>query len=318
MNLSAEDDKVNSVISLCLRSGTSSQSVPELKELFHSCCFMSSPKILNLEQPKAAEDWTIVLPRRGKQKRNFDKIIVSEECKQVQAWVPTDLEWEPQREEKLMQIVNSYIKKLERSKFCEAFLDQVQTPEMTEEFLRVRGSEDKIQMVMYGIGSIESFESPRLQLSLAILMRRRFNWIGAIEVFDPIISLTESKVLEAFGFSVLSINEQGRRQASKPTLFFMPHCDAELYDNLLLANWRAYLLNQIVLFGNSFSEYERMASFCHNPSLADTRKHICAIQRFTKEYAISTVEDDYFRAFNNSSWHFFNLDCEALSQTFKS
>ena len=90
-----------------------------------------------------------------------------------------------------------------------------------------------MQMVMYGIGSIESSEPPRLQLGLAILMKKRLSWIGDMEVFDPILSATETRVLETLGCSVLSVNEQGRRQALKPTLFFMPRCEAELYDNLL-------------------------------------------------------------------------------------
>ncbi|KAG6423075.1 hypothetical protein SASPL_113459 [Salvia splendens] len=55
----------------------------------------------------------------------------------------------------------------------------------------VRNEEDKMEMVVYGIGSIESVEPPRL----AILLKRSFDWIRGIELFDPIISLTESKVL---------------------------------------------------------------------------------------------------------------------------
>lgn len=275
----------------------------------------ASAKALNLEKPKSAEDWTVVLPRRGKKKRNVSKIIASEVCKQ-EAWVPTDDEWKPRKEVKLMHKMQSYIEKVEKSQFYQDFLDQIEAPEMMEEFLRVQGSQDKMQMVIYGIGSIESFESPRLQLSLAVLMKRRFSWIGEVEVFDPIISFTESKVLEALGCCVLSVNEHGQRQVSKPTLFFMPHCDAQLYDNLLLANWRADSLNQIILFGNSFSEYERMESFCQNPTLAATKKHIYAIKRFSKECAmISAISDDYFRAFNNSSWHFFNLDSDAVLES---
>lgn len=271
----------------------------------------ASAKTLNLEKPKSAEGWTVVLPRRGKKKRNVTKIITSEVCEQEQkAWVPTDDEWKLEKEVQLMHKMQSYIVKLEKSQFYKDFMDQIEAPEMTEEFLKVRGSQDKMQMVIYGIGSIESFEPPRLQLSLAVLMKRRFSWIGDVEVFDPIISFTESKVLESLGCSVLSVNEHGQRQVSKPTLFFMPHCDAQLYDNLLLANLRADSLNQIILFGNSFSEYERIESFCQiSDTLAGSKKQIYAIRRLFKEYAIiSAISDDYFRAFNNLSWHFFNLD----------
>ncbi|KAK4835741.1 hypothetical protein QYF36_013883 [Acer negundo] len=64
---------------------------------------------------------------------------------------------------------------------------------------------------------------PTELLSLAILMKRKLSWIGDVEVFDPILSATECQVLESFGFSVLSVKEQGCRCATKPTLFNMPH-----------------------------------------------------------------------------------------------
>lgn len=136
-----------------------------------------------------------------------------------------------------------------------------------------------------------------------------------IEVFDPILSLTESRVLEALGCSVLSVNELGRRQALRPTLFFMPHCEAELYDTLLQANWRGDILNQIVLFGNSFVAYQHHGLIVNNSTVIDSRQHILAVRRFVKEFEVSTVSDDYFRAFNGSSWHFFSLDPESELQS---
>ncbi|KAF8395661.1 hypothetical protein HHK36_019611 [Tetracentron sinense] len=166
-----------------------------------------------------------------------------------------------------------------------------------------------MQMVIYGIGSIESYESPRLQLSLAILTKRKFSWIGDIEVFDPVISTAESRVLEALGCSVLLVNEQGRRKALKPTLFFMPHCEAELYNNLLQANWQAELLNRAVVFGNSFKIYKQFASEFKS-SVVVSAKHVLAVHKFMNEFGIETVSDEFFGAFHDSSWHFFYLDPE--------
>lgn len=268
----------------------------------------ASVKTISLEKPEPnAEDWTVVLPRRGKKKRDFRKDIDSELQKTGQSWSPVDLQSDPESESKLMQKMQSYIQKLESSQFYQAFIYQIQSPEMSDQFHRVLGSEEKMQMVIYGIGSIESYEPPRLQLSLAILMKRKFMWIGDVEVFDPVISSTESKVLSALGCSVLSYNEQGRRQASKPTLFFMPHCEAELYDNLLQANWGFNMLNQIVLFGNSFEAYEQLLSVCKNSIRWETQSHILAIRKFTKEFGVNPMSDDCFRAFHTSSWHFFSI-----------
>lgn len=286
----------------------------------------SSAKTPALDKPNPAEDWTVVLPRRGKQKRNFHKVIIHERQKQEQLWTPSDIETNPERESKLMQKIQTCIRKLESSSFWLKFLDQLQTPEIFDRFLKAVGSEGKMQMVIYGIGSIESYEPPRLQLSLAILMKRMFSWIGEVEVFDPVISLAESRVLTALGCSVLTVNEQGRRQALRPTMFFMPHCDAELYENLLEANWRHDLLSNMTLFGNSFEAYEEHVSECKILRLADSRKHILAIRQFVKELPIDSrkqivalrqfvkersidpFSDDLFRAFHGSSWHFFDID----------
>lgn len=138
-------------------------------------------------------------------------------------------------------------------------------------------------MVIYGIGSIECYDPPRLQLSLAILLARQFDWIGQIEIFDPIISLAESRVMEALGCKVLSIDEQGRRETKKPTLFFMPHCEAVLYDNLLETNWRMEQLNQMVVFGNSFKQYEQFVSEFKSSVVANSARYVLEATKFAEE-----------------------------------
>ncbi|KAK3025257.1 hypothetical protein RJ639_044499 [Escallonia herrerae] len=276
----------------------------------------ASAKSSTREKPNPTEEWTIVLPRHGKQRRKFPEIKTSEQ--RDTSWGPSDVETDPEREIKLMWKMRNYIKKLEESQFYRTFLDQIQTAEMLEYFSNVLGSESSMEMVVYGIGSIESSESSRWQLALAILMKRKFSWIGCMEVFDPVISLSESRVLEALGFSVLSVNEQGRRKATRPTLFFLPHCEAELYDHLLEANWRGGMLNRIVLFGNSFEVYEESLSLCQNSFLVDSTKHMLALKKYRKEFEIRTVSDDYFRAFNGSSWHFFETVVDEITLQFQS
>lgn len=265
----------------------------------------ASAKSLTHEKPNPTEDWTIVLPRRGKQRRNLVKPRTPQ---QEQTWVPTDNEVNPDRESKLIQKMQVCMKKLESSEFFCNFMDQIRTPQISNHISRALGSEPKMQMVMYGIGSIETYEPPRMQLSLAILMKKRFSWIGDVEVFDPVISGTETRVLETLGCSVLSVNEHGRRKASKPTFFYMPHCEAELYDNLLHANWRVDMLNRIVLFGNSFERYEEYVSLLKNSTVVSLRKHLLAVRRFTKEFGMEMVSDDYYRALHDLSWHFFSFD----------
>ncbi|GFZ02595.1 sensitivity to red light reduced protein [Actinidia rufa] len=143
----------------------------------------ASANTLTLEKPNLTGDWTVVLPRRRKQRRNFLKSRTPE---QESPWVPIDHEVDHDRESKLMQKMQLCMKKVESSEFFCIFIDQIQTPQIMDCIFSVLGSETKMQMVMYGIGSIESYDPPRLQLGLAILMKKRLSWIGDIEVFDPI------------------------------------------------------------------------------------------------------------------------------------
>ncbi|KAJ6702464.1 SRR1-LIKE PROTEIN [Salix koriyanagi] len=227
---------------------------------------MEASAKLALDNHTKNEDWTVVLPRRGK-KLTCSRRNSTPEAKQ-QSWVPAESESDPDRGLKLIQKMGNLI---------------------------------------------ESYETPRFQLSLAILMKRKFDWIGDMEVFDPILSATESRVLESLGCSVLSVNEHGRRRVTKPTLFYMPHCEAELYNNLLQANWELELLNHIVLFGNSFEMYEFLSEI-KKSFVVDSTGHILAARKFTEEYVIKIASDDYLTAFHDSSWHFFSpsLDTELL------
>ncbi|KAL9142493.1 hypothetical protein ABFS82_14G173100 [Erythranthe guttata] len=263
----------------------------------------ASAEVIAPEKSNPTEEWTVVLPRRRGKK---NELVIPKREKEVQLWKPLDLETDPERESKLLQKMRICIEKLENSEFCNSLFAQMQDPEVSDKFLKLSGTGKKMEMVIYGIGSIESFESPRLQLGLAVLIKRKLNWIGEIQVFDPIISMTESKVLTSLGCSVLSINEQGRRKAIEPTLFFMPHCEAELYDNLLEANWGADNLNRVVIFGNSFGEYERIVSLSQRSIRKHSWRHILAVKGITEEFGIDTsFSDEFFRAFNGSSWHFF-------------
>nr|GEW87363.1 protein sensitivity to RED light reduced 1 [Tanacetum cinerariifolium] len=233
-------------------------------------------------------------------------------------WSPRTVNTTPEQESDLMQLMENAIEKLEKSEFLHVFIDQLQSIQASEDhFSRLAGSEEKLKVVIYGIGSIESYEQSRLQLSLVINMKKHLDWMGEVEVFDPVISLTELKVIEKLGCSVLSVNEYGRRRAVSPTFFFMPHCVSELYVNLLKTNWRHDLLNRMVLLGDSFKSYDKESrSEATGAALDDLRTRILALQPFTKEYKVSFDPNDvgFHRAFCVTSLHLFNVDPNANLQ----
>ncbi|XP_054813464.1 protein SENSITIVITY TO RED LIGHT REDUCED 1-like [Prosopis cineraria] len=232
----------------------------------------------------------------------------------------------PFRKKILMWRMKRCINKLESSQFYHNFRHQVNTPTISGHFSKFLGSDSKAQMVIYGIGNIELEEISRLQLSLAMLMKKDFGWIELVEVFDPVISKTESQVMKTLGCSVLSINEHGRREAMKPTIFFMPHCEIHLYNNLMETNWELSLLRNLVILGNSFEEYRKRPPFIvilennqpfapvygdnfkkfwkGRPYFSIAMEHVMSAEKFTNEFRID--DSTYFAAFAFSSWHFFN------------
>jgi hypothetical protein len=75
--------------------------------------------------------------------------------------------------------------------------------------------------------------------------------------FEPLMTVEESIVLEKLGINIISENERGGRSVIDEggCLFFMPHCPMTLYTNLLHANWDCLRENNILIFGNSLSNY---------------------------------------------------------------
>uniref|UniRef100_A0A0E0EPE8 SRR1-like domain-containing protein n=1 Tax=Oryza meridionalis TaxID=40149 RepID=A0A0E0EPE8_9ORYZ len=103
--------------------------------------------------------------------------------------------------------------------------------------------------------------SCRLQLALVALLRRVLLLFppessAHANLFDPILSAVECAAASALGFSMPGVNDGYRRYADEPTLFYMLHCEASLYDALLAANWEPpSLLRHVCVLGNSFHNY---------------------------------------------------------------
>lgn len=89
------------------------------------------------------------------------------------------------------------------------------------------------------------------------------------EIYDPVFDEVERSVIQSLEWNLLEEDEvtkhlinvltnglqEAKRVVNQWTLFFMPHCDKKLYNNLLQVNWKAENLKNIILFGNSFEQY---------------------------------------------------------------
>ncbi|KAJ3676390.1 hypothetical protein LUZ60_003802 [Juncus effusus] len=286
----------------------------------------SSPAVLTPNPSPKSVDWTIVRRRRKSTRSSSAAgnqtltLTSSSFSSDPTPWTPSDINLDPSRSANLLLKINSTIDRLENSKFYNHFISSFNSGEIQSKLSRLRLSgSDPVRLVVYGIGSFESYPAPRLQLALAELLRRRLSEdVASAEIFDPVLSATECHVAEELGFKVMLTNEHGRRKVKEPTIFFMPHCEAELYNSLLEANWPSDL-NRMVLIGNSFSQYCNYvfeAGKINGGSVKIERvaKRLLEIERrkFVREIGIELelgeeMELGFHQAFHDTSWHFFEV-----------
>ncbi|RLN28140.1 SRR1-like protein [Panicum miliaceum] len=170
------------------------------------------------------------------------------------------------------------------------------------------------RLSLLGVGSFESSPAARLQLALAALLRRDFlPYAASADLFDPVLSAVECAAAAELGFSVPSIDDGCRLHVEEPTLFYMPHCEVLLYDALLAANWESPAqLRRVCVLGNSFRRYGLQAKD-NRSVLAAKAAHVLAARRFAWEERVGETgdlddEDWFARAFNEMSWHFFEVE----------
>jgi len=114
------------------------------------------------------------------------------------------------------------------------------------------GSLAKVEeVVCLCLGNLEETATV-YQLSLLILLLER---LGVRHekcfVFDPCHSPQEADVLKHLGFTILRENAEARIRVRRMTLFYMPHGDYNLTDNLVGANYDS--LHLIAILGNNLS-----------------------------------------------------------------
>lgn len=276
------------------------------------------PETLN---PNPRESWIIVSRRRRRIPPKSKADPVQSETlalKSPSPWSPLDPQTNPNLQSKLLSKLQSSLQRLKSSQFYSQFLSQLQCPQIQSGIDKLLSFDPQFQLVIYGIGSIGSYETPRLQLSLAILLYEQLRaCVSSIEVFDPVISADECEVIEGLGIKVMRMDEQGRRQVKAPTLFFMPHCEVQLYDNLLGANWECEKLNRMAILGNSFGEYEMYVEkreLGGSVRVDQAGRRVIGSRRFVREVGVEVDkdgDDGCFRAFHDISWHFFDVGNDA-------
>lgn len=157
-----------------------------------------------------------------------------------------------------------------------------------------------IDLICYGLGQFSSCTIARYQLGFLLVLKTMLH-SEHVYIYDPQFSFEEINFLNKLGLNVLNVNEEAKRVLKRKSIFFMPHCDIPLYNNLLWANWNKDTLSELVIIGNSFQSYELNDA---KRRLKERAKYVHLACKFVKEIRMTNV----FRfsdIFNDLSIHYF-------------
>ncbi|KAJ7980383.1 Protein SENSITIVITY TO RED LIGHT REDUCED like [Quillaja saponaria] len=217
---------------------------------------------------------------------------------------------------RLLIEIEATMKEIDTSKFYKKMWKQLQREKIQINIKRVLGSQTNLTMVIYALGSMEYSYDSQFQLAIALLLKRDFDWIGEIEVFDPMFSPSDSLVLKKLGCNVLLVNEECRRKVEKPTLFFMPNHDPMHMGNLLEANWWPSRINNMILLSNFFINHGYTKRWEYEGKVYYNAHYIYteAIQKFVVEFKIRSPIK-LLGGFSKFSWKFFKVDHDLDMET---
>ena len=160
-------------------------------------------------------------------------------------------------------------------------------------FCRHRGIESvypiKVNIICLGLGSFGNSLSSMQQISFLCALMKQFDKnffvLNKVELFEPILTEIEKKILSEFGICVLCEDKMGKYALNEVddnviSLCFMPHCPRILYDNLLKTNW--FNLSKMYIIGNSFDQYLQLsASNSDKSSWIATTKQLKVIKEIS-------------------------------------
>ncbi|KAI0928336.1 hypothetical protein AcV5_005938 [Taiwanofungus camphoratus] len=149
-----------------------------------------------------------------------------------------------------------------------------------------------------GLGSPSVSRDSRAQLAFLLAICDDL-CIGRdqISVYDPVFTEQDSELLATLQVKRLADNRHASYGIQVPTIVFMPHCDLQLYENLLRENWSREALPNIVLIANRLSDYSESS-----PSRQFSTEYPC-VWRLTPYLTSRPIPScrAYPKAFNSTS-----------------
>ena len=127
----------------------------------------------------------------------------------------------------------------------------------------------------------------------------------AFEAYDPAFTAADAALLEELGCAVIPDARREPQPAAGLTLYYMPHCEAGLYDALLARNWAPERLPDVVILGNSFAAYDDRWTMPSAMGAQVRPDRVLAAVPHLREVAVEAKGYRVVSAFNSLALHFF-------------
>ncbi|KAF8921472.1 SRR1-domain-containing protein [Mucidula mucida] len=110
-----------------------------------------------------------------------------------------------------------------------------------------------LNILCLGLGSPEASATSRAQLSFLFQLCRSLNIDHSrVSVYDPVFSGADTSLLTERGMQIGPLIDY---RCATPTIVYMPHCDMELHEHFLRANWTPSSLRSLILVCNRLGDY---------------------------------------------------------------
>ncbi|TFK72164.1 SRR1-domain-containing protein [Pluteus cervinus] len=119
------------------------------------------------------------------------------------------------------------------------------------------------EILCLGLGSPSLSLNARVQLAFLLALCDHLHIDYAkVAIYDPVFEADDLALLESLQMRPLTENRARcfyllfQYRLTQPTICFMPHCDLELYENIIKTNWnRDNHLSNLFFIANRFADY---------------------------------------------------------------
>eukprot|EP00798_Chlamydomonas_sp_ICE-L_P001326 gene1326-32683_t len=168
--------------------------------------------------------------------------------------------------------------------------------------------EEVEEVVCYGLGSMEDSRVSRYQLAFGLLLVSILPGNAPLLTFDPAFGEVDALLLAHLNVGLIKENEGCARRAVLKTLFYLPHLEGQLCNNLLLANTEAGLLSNVAIIGNKLSTYKERWSLPSKAVDPKCPRHMLELIEAGHVLEVGVPDGGFHElsAFNDMAMHVFS------------